>query len=77
MRKIPKIRWYEWIGWLVNMLMMALAALFVVINFKEGETRACWIGLFGSGIPILFWTWVLLYFGKGKGESPSEEAREI
>jgi len=71
---ITDLRWYEWLGWLVDFLMFVMGAVFVGINFIENETRAGNLGLIGTILFVGVWTWILLYFGKGKGGSDSEEA---
>lgn len=65
---ILNLKWYEWVGWLVNVLMTAMAILFIVINIMEAEMRAAGIGLLASATLIGTWTWVLLCYGKPEKE---------
>ena len=74
MKERYHLTWYEWIGWLVNVLMVAIGAVFVGVNFMEHETRAGNIGLIGTLFLVGAWSWILLYFGKGNDRSGSEEA---
>jgi hypothetical protein len=64
MRKAFQLRWYEWIGWLVDALMIAGSIAFVSINMIEGETRAALIGFAVTLLPVGLWSWILLCFGK-------------
>jgi len=61
------LTWYEWIGWLVNVLLVAMAIFFIGINILQAEFRATLIALFGFTSLIGLWTWVLLCYGKPKG----------
>lgn len=64
--KSPGLTWYEWIGWLVNVLMVIMAALFILINYGDGEMRAVWIGFLSSICLVALWTWILLFYGKNR-----------
>ncbi|MGA2225333.1 MAG: hypothetical protein ABSH41_12920 [Syntrophobacteraceae bacterium] len=66
MSRIKNLKWYDWIGWLVNLLMAAIALFFILANALEAEWRAVLIGASGSVFLIGTWTWVLLYYGKPK-----------
>jgi hypothetical protein len=63
--RIKGLKWYEWIGWLVNVLIAAIALFFITANATENEWRAVAIGTSGSAALILAWTWVLVYYGRG------------
>lgn len=58
------LRWYEWIGWTVEALLVVLAGIFVVSTFSEGEVRPLIVSLGGFGVIIGIWTWVLVTYGK-------------
>jgi hypothetical protein len=64
MELIFHLKWYEWIGWLVNIVMMAMSALFITLSFVGDELRAALTGLAIAAIVITAWTWVLLYYQK-------------
>lgn len=67
-----KLKWYEWIGWLVNLLMVAVAVLFVVFTYLGDELRAA---LFAAAISLTLigaWTWVLLYFERPRRSRQAE-----
>jgi hypothetical protein len=74
MKIIQKIKWYECIGWLVEVILIALAAFFIWFSFQAGELRAALIGLVLFGISILAWGWVLIFFGKAKPGPEGEKA---
>lgn len=73
MRITPRLKWYEWIGWLVNTLMIAGGVTFILINIAEQEMRAALIGFLASLLGIGLWTWILLFYGKGKKENAASE----
>jgi hypothetical protein len=58
------LKWYEWIGWMVNVTIMIMAGLFVTVSFIGDEVRAALIGLAIGTIVAAAWTWVLLYYEK-------------
>lgn len=64
MKGIFHLQWYEWIGWMVNILMIALSAFFVTVSFTGDEVRAALTCLALATILVPAWTWVLLYYGK-------------
>ncbi|MEI9475670.1 MAG: hypothetical protein WCO26_03750 [Deltaproteobacteria bacterium] len=64
MERILRLKWYEWIGWLVNIVMAAMAAIFVTLSFLGEELRAALMGLGIAATFIAAWTWVLLFYGK-------------
>lgn len=70
MKIVPRLRWYEWIGWIVDGLMIVGFALFISISLIEDETRPALIGLFVSLILVGGWTWVLLFYGREKKKGP-------
>ena len=74
MRWITNLRWYERIGWLVDVLMVAIGGTFVAFNFRAYEIHAAVVGIMGTLIPVGVWTCVLLYFGKGNDISEAGEA---
>ncbi|MBW1614769.1 MAG: hypothetical protein JRJ57_12580 [Deltaproteobacteria bacterium] len=61
---IRNLKWYEWVGWLVNILMTAMAILFIIVNIMEAEMRAAGIGLLASATLI----GILLCYGKPEKE---------
>ena len=73
MRIIHKLKWYEWIGWFVNALMIAGGVTFILINILEEEMRAALIGFLVSLLLVGIWTWILLFYGKGKKEESASE----
>jgi len=58
------LKWYECIGWLVNVVIIIMAGLFVTVSFFGDEVRAALTGLAIAAIVISAWTWTLLYYGK-------------
>ncbi|AFM23511.1 hypothetical protein [Desulfomonile tiedjei] len=58
------IRWYEWIGWTVEALVIALAIVFIGSTISEGEIRPILVSTIGFGIVIGAWTWVMLKCGR-------------
>jgi hypothetical protein len=58
------ITWYEWIGWTVEALLIALAIVFIGSTISEGEIRPILVSTIGFGILIIAWTWIMLKFGK-------------
>jgi len=73
MRIVPRLKWYEWIGWLVNALMIAGGVTFILINILEAEMRAAMIGFLFSLLLVGLWTWILLFFGKEKKKKSAPE----
>lgn len=59
-----KFKWYEWIGWTVNILMIAVATLIIAFSYLGEEMRASVIAAIISFIFIGAWTWILLFYGK-------------
>ena len=66
MTRIRNLRWYEWIGWLVNLLMAAMATFFILVNALEEEWRAVLIGASCAVFLIGTWSWVLISYGRTK-----------
>lgn len=58
------IKWYEWIGWMVEALLAALGVVFVASTASEGEIRPLLVSLVGFGILVGAWTWILLKYEK-------------
>jgi hypothetical protein len=69
------LKWYEWIGWLVNVMIMVMAGLFVTVSFIGDEVRAALTALAVATVVIAAWTWVLIYYGKPReaGGNPQTE----
>ncbi len=76
MKIIPRLRWYEWIGWAVNALMIAASVVFIAVSAMEGESRASLIGLCAALFLVGVWSWVLLFYGKERGEETPDGGRE-
>jgi hypothetical protein len=72
--KSQGLAWYELVGWLVNVLMIIMAALFILINYGEGEMRAVGIGFVISICLVALWTWTLLFYGKSRIGRKQEKA---
>ncbi|MDD5204924.1 MAG: hypothetical protein PHS17_05860 [Desulfobacterales bacterium] len=70
------LRWYEWIGWLVNALIIGGAAVFISISLSEEETRPALICFSASLFLVGCWSWVLLFYGKETEESSTESGGE-
>jgi hypothetical protein len=69
-----KLKWYEWIGWSVNLLMITMATLFIALSYLDEEMRAAVIAAIISIFFIGAWTWVLLFYGKTQGVSNDAES---
>jgi hypothetical protein len=65
--KILKLKWYEWVGWLVNVLMVTIVTTFIWYSVQGQEYRAVFIMLGLSLIVIGVWTWVLLFYDHPRG----------
>lgn len=58
------ITWYEWIGWIVEALLIAIAMIFLISTFSEVEIRPILVSILGSGLFVGSWTWVMVKYGK-------------
>ena len=61
---VLRLKWYEWIGWVVEVCMVALGALIISSSIAEKEPRAAVIGALVFGLLVGIWTWVMLFYGK-------------
>ena len=73
MRGTGNLKWYDWVGWLVNLMMAVIASFFILANALEAEWRAVLIGASGSALLIGIWTCILLYYGKTKSRKFTQE----
>jgi hypothetical protein len=44
-RTLENLRWYEWIGWIIEIITIWFGAVFVWTHVCLDEVRAAWIGL--------------------------------
>lgn len=61
---VLRLKWYEWIGWVVEVCMVALGALIISSSIAEKESRAAVISIIGFVLLVGIWTWVMLFYGK-------------
>lgn len=64
MERTSHLKWYEWIGWLVNITTTVMAGIFVIVSVIGDELRAAVTGLAIAAIVVAGWTWVLLFYGR-------------
>ncbi len=58
------IAWYEWLGWLVEALLLVLALLVIGSTISEGEMRPTVVSAAMFGAIIGLWTWIMVRYGK-------------
>ena len=61
-RKLEELKWYEWIGWIIEGLTIWFGVVFVYTHICLNEMRAAWISLAFFGFVSLAWMWVLVKY---------------
>ena len=69
-RTLENLKWYEWIGWIVEIITIWFGVIFVWTHVCLDEMRAAWIGLATFGSISLAWLWILVkYHTERKNQS--------
>jgi len=59
---LENLKWYEWIGWIIEAVTIWFGAVFVWTHVCLNEMRAAWIALAFFGGSSLAWMWVLVKY---------------
>ena len=63
---LENLKWYEWIGWIIEVITIWFGVVFVWTHICLDEMRAAWISLAFFGTVSLIWMWVLVKYHPGE-----------
>ncbi|HNR12770.1 MAG TPA: hypothetical protein PLG17_01275 [Thermodesulfobacteriota bacterium] len=61
-RSLERLTWYEWIGWIIELITICFGILFVYTHVCLDEMRAAYISLAFFGAVSSGWMWVLVKY---------------